>query len=105
MIMPSLRIGRGHGQGTAMRRYDGMGVHCPSYEPVLVLADYALYQDKSSGRNVAVDLVPSIAEAFLADEIGVGHSLEIAKLPQQEQQRQRRPVDQGCDKGTCCRLQ
>ncbi|MGA2965553.1 MAG: ParB/RepB/Spo0J family partition protein [Terriglobales bacterium] len=29
----------------------------------------------------------SIAEAFLADEIGVGHALEIAKLPQPEQQR------------------
>jgi ParB family chromosome partitioning protein len=34
-----------------------------------------------------VELHPSIAEAFLADEIGVGHALEIAKLPQQEQQR------------------
>src|SRR6266849_1609155 len=34
-----------------------------------------------------VELHPSIAEVFLADEIGVGHALEIAKLPQQEQQR------------------
>ncbi len=34
-----------------------------------------------------VKLHPSIAEAFLADEIGVGHALEIAKLPQPEQQR------------------
>jgi ParB family transcriptional regulator, chromosome partitioning protein len=34
-----------------------------------------------------VELHPSIAEAFLADEIVVGHALEIAKLPQQEQQR------------------
>ncbi len=34
-----------------------------------------------------VELQPSIAEAFLADEIGVGHALEIAKLPQPEQQR------------------
>ena len=34
-----------------------------------------------------VELHPSIAEAFLADEIGVGHALEIAKLPEQEQQR------------------
>ncbi len=32
-------------------------------------------------------LVPSIAEAFLADEIGVGHALEIAKLPQEQQQK------------------
>jgi len=34
-----------------------------------------------------VELTPSIAEAFLADEIGVGHALEIAKLPEQEQRR------------------
>jgi len=33
------------------------------------------------------ELIPSIAEAFLADEIGVGHALEIAKLPPTEQQR------------------
>lgn len=33
------------------------------------------------------ELVPSIAEAFLADQIGVGHALEIAKLPQSEQRR------------------
>lgn len=34
-----------------------------------------------------IELNPSIAEAFLADQIGVGHALEIAKLPQPEQQR------------------
>ncbi len=34
-----------------------------------------------------VELTPPIAEAFLADEIGVGHALEIAKLPQAEQQQ------------------
>ena len=34
-----------------------------------------------------VELIPSIAEAFLEDQIGVGHALEIAKLPQAEQQR------------------
>src|ERR1019366_6212506 len=33
------------------------------------------------------ELISSIAEAFLADQIGVGHALEIAKLPQPEQQR------------------
>jgi ParB family chromosome partitioning protein len=31
------------------------------------------------------ELASSIAEAFLADEIGVGHALEIAKLPQDQQ--------------------
>jgi ParB family chromosome partitioning protein len=38
-------------------------------------------------RLKLVELQPSIAEAFLADEIGVGHALEIAKLPQAEQRR------------------
>jgi ParB family chromosome partitioning protein len=33
------------------------------------------------------ELIPSIADAFLADQIGVGHALEIAKLPPSEQQR------------------
>ncbi len=32
------------------------------------------------------ELIPSIAGAFLADRIGVGHALEIAKLPQAQQQ-------------------
>jgi ParB family chromosome partitioning protein len=31
------------------------------------------------------ELAPSIAEAFLQDHIGVGHALEIAKLPQAQQ--------------------
>jgi ParB family chromosome partitioning protein len=31
------------------------------------------------------ELEPSIAEAFLTDQIGVGHALEIAKLPQSQQ--------------------
>jgi ParB family transcriptional regulator, chromosome partitioning protein len=38
-------------------------------------------------RLKLVDLVPSIAEAFLADQICVGHALEIAKLPQAEQEK------------------
>jgi ParB family chromosome partitioning protein len=33
------------------------------------------------------ELHPSIAEAFLADRIGVGHALEIAKLPQDQQEK------------------
>ena len=47
------------------------------------------------GRNQAyvatrlrlTELIPSIADAFLADQIGIGHALEIAKLPPSEQQR------------------
>jgi ParB family chromosome partitioning protein len=33
------------------------------------------------------ELISSIAEAFLADQIGVGHALEIAKLPQAQQEK------------------
>jgi ParB family chromosome partitioning protein len=33
------------------------------------------------------ELIPSIAEVFLADQIGVGHALEIAKLPQSQQEK------------------
>jgi ParB family transcriptional regulator, chromosome partitioning protein len=36
-------------------------------------------------RLKLVDLIPSVADAFLADQIGVGHALEIAKLPQEQQ--------------------
>jgi ParB family chromosome partitioning protein len=38
-------------------------------------------------RQRLVELIPSIAEAFLADQIGVGHALEIAKLPQPQQEK------------------
>jgi ParB family chromosome partitioning protein len=38
-------------------------------------------------RMRLTDLHPSIAEAFLADRIGVGHALEIAKLPPDQQEK------------------
>lgn len=38
-------------------------------------------------RTRLTELAPLIAEAFLADEIGVGHALEIAKLPHEQQQK------------------
>jgi ParB family chromosome partitioning protein len=38
-------------------------------------------------RQRLVELIPSIAEAFLQDQIGVGHALEIAKLPQAQQEK------------------
>ena len=38
-------------------------------------------------RLKLVDLLPPVAEAFLADKIGIGHALEIAKLPEPEQER------------------
>jgi ParB family chromosome partitioning protein len=37
-------------------------------------------------RLKLADLIPPVAEAFLKDEIGVGHALLIAKLPAQQQQ-------------------
>jgi ParB family chromosome partitioning protein len=38
-------------------------------------------------RQRLVELTPSIVEAFLADQIGVGHALEIAKLPRAQQEK------------------
>jgi ParB family chromosome partitioning protein len=38
-------------------------------------------------RMRLTELHPSIAEAFLADRIGVGHALEIAKLTQDQQEK------------------
>lgn len=38
-------------------------------------------------RLKLVELLPTIADAFLADQIGVGHALEIAKLPQAQQEK------------------
>jgi ParB family chromosome partitioning protein len=38
-------------------------------------------------RMRLTELHPSIAEAFLVDRIGVGHALEIAKLPQDQQEK------------------
>ena len=38
-------------------------------------------------RQRLVELIPSIVEAFLVDQIDVGHALEIAKLPQSQQER------------------
>jgi len=38
-------------------------------------------------RMRLTELHPSIADAFLADKIGVGHALEIAKLPQDQQEK------------------
>ena len=53
------------------------------------IAAVALKAGKSAAfvtqRQRLVELVPSIVEAFLSDQIGVGHALEIAKLPQAQQ--------------------
>ena len=38
------------------------------------------------GRVRLADLIPPVAEAFLKDEITIGHALLIAKLPASQQQ-------------------
>src|SRR5207245_4695178 len=38
------------------------------------------------GRIKLADLIPSVAEAFLKDQIAIGHALLIAKLPASQQQ-------------------
>jgi ParB family chromosome partitioning protein len=59
-------------------------------DPAYTLATIAARAGKSEayvhGRIKLTELVPSVAEAFLADRIGVGHALLIAKLPAAQQQ-------------------
>ena len=43
-------------------------------------------QRQSSGRVRLADLIPPVAEAFLKDQITIGHALLIAKLPATQQQ-------------------
>jgi ParB family chromosome partitioning protein len=57
------------------------------YDVARISAKIGRSQVYVATRLRLTELIPSIAEAFLADQIGVGHALEIAKLPQSEQQR------------------
>ncbi len=57
------------------------------YDVARIAAKIGRSQAYVATRLRLAELIPSIAEAFLADQIGVGHALEIAKLPQSEQQR------------------
>ncbi len=66
------------------RMIDTDGAH---YDVARIAAKIGRTPGHVATRLRLTELVPSIAEAFLADEIGVGHALEIAKLPQQEQER------------------
>jgi ParB family transcriptional regulator, chromosome partitioning protein len=66
------------------RMIEADGAH---YDVVRIAAKIGRSPVYVATRLRLTELIPSIAEAFLADQIGVGHALEIAKLPQPEQQR------------------
>jgi ParB family transcriptional regulator, chromosome partitioning protein len=59
-------------------------------EPVYTIANIASRAGKSEayvyGRVRLADLIPPVAEAFLKDQITIGHALLIAKLPASQQQ-------------------
>ena len=59
-------------------------------EPVYTIATIAARSGKSEayiyGRIRLADLIPPVAEAFLKDQITIGHALLIAKLPASHQQ-------------------
>src|SRR3984885_15237172 len=59
-------------------------------EPTYTIASIAARAGKSEayvhGRIKLADLIPPVAEAFLKDEITIGHALLIAKLPASQQQ-------------------
>ncbi len=57
------------------------------YDVARIAAKIGRNQVYVATRLRLTELIPSLAEAFLADQIGVTHALEIAKLPQSEQQR------------------
>jgi ParB family chromosome partitioning protein len=59
----------------------------PHYDITAVAAKAGKSPAFVAQRLRLVELISSVAEAFLADDIGVGHALTIAKLPQSEQQR------------------
>jgi ParB family chromosome partitioning protein len=59
-------------------------------EPAYTIAIIASRAGKSEayvhGRIRLADLIPPVAEAFLKDQITIGHALLIAKLPASQQQ-------------------
>jgi ParB family chromosome partitioning protein len=59
-------------------------------EPVYTIATIASRAGKSEayvyGRVRLADLIPPVAEAFLKDQVTIGHALLIAKLPASQQQ-------------------
>jgi ParB family chromosome partitioning protein len=57
-----------------------------AYTPATIAARCGKSESYLQGRIKLTELIPPIAEAFLADRIGVGHALLIAKLPAAQQQ-------------------
>jgi len=59
-------------------------------EPTYTIANISARAGKSEayvyGRIKLADLIPPVAEAFLKDQITIGHALLIAKLPASQQQ-------------------
>jgi ParB family chromosome partitioning protein len=59
-------------------------------EPAYTIANIAARAGKSEayvhGRIKLADLIPPVADAFLKDQITIGHALLIAKLPPSQQQ-------------------
>ncbi len=58
----------------------------PAYTPATISARAGKSEAYVQGRIKLTELIPPVAEAFLADRIGVGHALLIAKLPAAQQQ-------------------
>jgi ParB family chromosome partitioning protein len=58
----------------------------PAYTLVTIAARAGKSETYVQGRVKLTELIPPVAEAFLADRIGVGHALLIAKLPAAQQQ-------------------
>ncbi len=68
--------------------FDGLlRLESPRYDIAAVAQKAGKSPSFVAQRRRLVELIPSIAEAFLADEIGVGHALEIAKLPPSQQEK------------------
>lgn len=58
----------------------------PSYTIASIAARTAKSEAYIYGRIRLADLIPPVAEAFLKDQITIGHALLIAKLPAAQQQ-------------------
>lgn len=56
-----------------------------AYSPATIAARSGKSETYVMGRIKLTELIPPIAEAFLADRIGIGHALLIAKLPAAQQ--------------------
>jgi len=54
----------------------------PNYTVTSLAAKAGKSKASLRGRIKLSDLIPSIADAFLADRIAIGHALLIAKLPE-----------------------